>query len=74
MEYWKKIIREYRICKYYKKRAEMWKNFKKTHKYMECGLGKYDRWVLSSCCHNCCYDEDFFEKYGCMYIKDFMDY
>ena len=74
MEYWKKIIREYRRYKYYKKRAEMWKNFKKIHKYMECGLGKYDKWVLPSYCHNCCYDEDFFEKYGCMYIKDFIDY
>ena len=74
MEYWKKIIREYRICKYYKKRAKMWKNFKKTHKYMECGLVKDPKWSYEIDCHNCSYDEDFFEKYGCMYIKDFMDY
>lgn len=73
MKHLKKLIREYRKNKYYKNRAKRWKEFKKTHEEIECGLGE-PKWLWEKECHNCSYDKDFFEKYGCMYIKGFEEY
>lgn len=74
MKYLKKIIREYKKRKYYEQRAKRWKEFKKSHPNMECGLVKNPKWLWEKDCDNCSYDDDFFEKYGCMYVKDFEDY
>lgn len=74
MKWFKNIVKKYKTYKYYKKRAQIWNEFKKTHQDMECGLVKAPKWEYEKDCDNCSYDEEFFEKYGCMYIKDFMDY
>lgn len=70
----KTLIERHQRNKYYKKREERWNEFKKTYTELECGLLKNSRWTWEKECHNCSYKKDFFEKYGCMYIKDFMDY
>lgn len=75
-----KLFQKYKEKQYYKKRAELWKQFKKENKFkqIECGLVKetkcYTPWLWEYDCNNCSYDKDFFDKYGCMYIKGFMDY
>ena len=60
--------------KYYRARFKKWEEFKQNNKELECGLVKEPRYLWEKECHNCSYDKDFFEKYGCMYVKGFMDY
>ena len=74
MKYIKKLIREYKKRKYYEQRAKRWAYFKKANLNLECGLTQNSKWLYERDCHNCAYDKNFFEKYGCMYVKDFEDY
>lgn len=77
----KAIIRKRKKLKYYRERAKLWKEFKKENANLQCGLVKENKeygyipylWEYD-CTNNSCYDKDFFEKYGCMYVKGFMDY
>lgn len=74
------IIQKYQERKYWEKREAKWKNFRKSHKSLECGLVNpcleygYKPHLWEYDCIQDCYKEEFFAKYGCMYIKDFMNY
>lgn len=77
----KKKIKNYKEKQYWKKRADLWENFKSNNKIkeMECGLVEktdyYDpRFWEYDCISSICYNKDFFDKYGCIYIKSFLDY
>ena len=70
----KKKIEKYKEKKYYERRAIRWKRFKTYNKDMECGLVKNPCRSWEKDCYNCCYDKDFFDKYGCIYIKGFEKY
>ena len=67
----KQLIKQYKKRKYYEQRAERWAYFKKQNPNLKCGLTKNSKWIYERYCHNCSYDNDFFEKYGCMYVKGF---
>lgn len=75
-----KIFEKIKEKRYWKKRAKLWANFKNNNDIskIQCGLIEKTKnyipmdWEYE--CHNCSYNKDFFEKYGCMYIKDFMNY
>lgn len=73
-------IKEIRENRYWKKRARKWKKFKHYNNInkIKCGLVKktenYRPKLWEYDCLKDCYNKDFFEKYGCMYIKGFMNY
>ncbi len=71
-------IYQYKEKKYWKNREILWEDFKIRHNDFVCGLVKetsrYTPTLWEYDCCNCCYNKDFFDKYGCMYIKDFMEY
>lgn len=71
---------EYKKRKYYKQRAKNWEEFKKQNgQHLKCGLVKKDKelgyypslWEYD-CRHKWCYEKEFFEKYGCIYVKGFI--
>lgn len=64
------IIHNYKENKYWRKRANKWENFKIYNKELQCGLVE----ECKSNCNNCSYEKNFFDKYGCMYVKGFMNY
>lgn len=82
-----KIFEKIKEKQYWKKRAKLWKNFKENNDIntihneiseIKCGLVKktpyYTPFSWEYECNNCSYDKEFFDKYGCMYIKGFMNY
>ena len=72
----REIIRKFKEKQYYKQRAKKWEKFKINNEELICGLVKEENhprlWEYD--CFNCSYDKDFFEQYGCMYVKGFMNY
>lgn len=74
------IIHKYKEKKYWRKRANKWENFKIYNKELQCGLVKeckstgYTPRLWEYDCNNCSYEKNFFDKYGCMYVKGFMNY
>lgn len=71
-------LERYKKIKYYKNRAKKWEEFKKQNgQHLQCGLVKkrpdlgYYPSLWEYDCPKYCYDKDFFEKYGCIYVKGF---
>ena len=64
--------------KYWKRRATIWERFKLENKpeEFECSLVRETKnykphlWEYD-CNPELCYDKEFFDKYGCIYIKNF---
>lgn len=74
-------IKEIRKKRYWEKRARKWENFKSKNDIskIQCGLIKKTiqytpkLWEYD-CLQDYCCNKDYFEQYGCMYIKGFIDY
>lgn len=77
----RKSIKKYKEKKYWEKRANLWEDFKSNNKIeeMKCGLVKKTEYYTPGiweydCNSRPCYNKEFFDKYGCEYIKNFLNY